>query len=440
MKSLLEKINKRRLRMAIVGLGYVGVPLATEFLKEGFYVAGCDISEKRVQSIQNKTFQLENVDLTDLYKALKKGQFEVSTDYSCLKDIHAVSICVPTPLGKTRDPDLSYIVSSVEAIAKNLNPPQIVILESTTYPGTTEEIVIPIMEKNGWKLDKDYFLAFSPERVDPGNKRFGTNNIPKIIGGQTPVSLKVCQALYECIIEKVYPVSSTRVAEMAKLLENTFRMVNIALVNEIAMMCHHMDLNVWEVIEAAATKPFGFMPFYPGPGLGGHCLPIDPIYLSWKARMMDTEARFIDLAQMINTGMPVHVVELLGEALNNHKKALHGSKIMILGVTYKKDVADIRETPAFDIFKVLIRKGARVSYHDPYVPAFKIDGHAHAHLKEFKSVALTPKNIRSQDALILVTDHSAFNMNSITQHAKLLLDTRNATKNVKQHRQKIVLL
>lgn len=433
-----EKIENSSIIVGVVGLGYVGLPLAQEFLHAGLTTYGFDVNQQKIKAIQDGTIEIGDVNPKFLLDCIRKGSFKVTDDFSLIQQVDSVSVCVPTPLSKTRDPDLSYIVDSMSVIAENAKAPLLIVLESTTYPGTTEEIALPIMEENGWELDKDYFLAFSPERVDPGNPQYKTKNIPKIMGGQSELSLKYASALYQKIIEKIHPVSSTRVAEMTKLLENTFRMVNVALVNEIALMCHHMDIDVWEVIEAAATKPFGFMPFYPGPGLGGHCLPIDPIYLSWKAKMMDIEARFIDLAQMVNTYMPKHVVDITVDALNKQRKPMMDAKILLLGVTYKKDIDDIREAPAFDIMKELYKKGAKISYHDPYVPKVEVelDG-----MIEFISLkTLSSEQLSQQDAIILVTDHTDYDMDMIVNHAHCVVDTRNATKKVKANREKIILL
>ena len=437
MSDLLKKISDKKARVGIVGLGYVGLPLAVEFLKAGFKVVGFDVNQDKINAIENKTLSMDGVDVEDIDGYLKNKSFGLSSDCSSLENLDVVSICVPTPLSKTRDPDLSYIVTSVRTVAENLKPEQLIVLESTTYPGTTEEIVLPIMKEMGWELDKDYYLAFSPERVDPGNKEYNTKNIPKIIGGQSPKSLELSTALYQSIINKIHPVSSAKVAEMTKLLENTFRMVNVALVNEIAMMCNHLGVNVWEVIDAAATKPFGFLPFYPGPGLGGHCLPVDPIYLSWKARMMETEARFIDLAQLINTYMPKHVVEIVIDALNKKQKALLNANVLVLGVTYKKDINDIREAPAIDILKQLHKKGAIIAYNDPFIRNLTIDGEVELDLT---SVNLNEETLKEFDAVILVTDHSSYDMEFISERASLMIDTRNATKNLQKNREKIVLL
>ena len=440
MKELLEKINNREAKVGVIGLGYVGLPLTIEFLKAGFNVCGYDLDGEKVSSLNEKKFSMDGVQMDVVQRSIDQKQFRASSNIEDLKDLDAISICVPTPLSKTRDPDLSYIMSSVNDLAQTLTPPALIVLESTTYPGTTEEIVIPIMDEMDWNLDEHYYLAFSPERVDPGNTEYGTRNIPKVIGGQTDDSLKLAMAFYKSIIEHIHPVTSTRVAEMTKLLENTFRMVNVALVNEIAQMWNHMKINVWEVIDAAATKPFGFMPFYPGPGLGGHCLPVDPIYLSWKARMMDIEARFIDLAQMVNTNMPRHVVEIISDALNRGEKALLKSKVLVLGITYKKDVADIREAPSIDIIRLLIRKGAEVSYHDPYVKNVEIEGVDIDELFVLDSVELDNKTLSMQDAVVVVTDHSEYDMESILENVSLMIDTRNATKSVQKNREKIVLL
>ncbi len=433
--NLKDKIKTRKAHIAVIGLGYVGLPLAVEFAEAGFHVLGLDLVEEKIKTINQGKSYIPDIPTNRLRSLVKKGLLKASSDFSLLKNIDALSICVPTPLRKTKDPDISYIVASVEAVSKNFKKGQLVVLESTTYPGTTEEVVRPILEQKGRKVGKDFYLAFSPERIDPGNTHYQTKNIPKIIGGITPKCTEMAMTLYGSIIQKVIPVSSTQAAEMIKLLENTFRAVNIGLVNELAIMCNHMNIDVWEVIEGAATKPFGFMPFYPGPGLGGHCLPIDPIYLSWKARLLNFEARFIDLAAQVNTHMPHHVVEIISKALNQEGKALNNAKILLLGVAYKSDVNDVRESPALDIWELLSKQKAQVSYHDPYVPQISIEG-----LSQHKSIPLTSQNLKKADCVVIVTHHKILNYPDIAKHARLIVDTRNAMKGIKTSKAKIVKL
>jgi len=434
-RRLEKKILDRSANIAVIGMGYVGLPLAVEFGRVGFKVTGIDINEKAVKIINSGKSHVEDIkdyqvkELTDL-KRLK-----CTSDFSALKEADCVTIAVPTPLNKTKDPDVSFILSAVNEIKKYLHQGLLVVLESTTYPGTTEELIMPLLEETGLKVGTDFFLAFSPERVDPGNNTFSTHNTPKIVGGVTPNCCKVVKTLYEQVISAVIPVSSTKAAEMVKLLENTFRSVNIGLVNEVALMCDRLEIDVWEVIDAAATKPFGFMPFYPGPGLGGHCIPIDPHYLSWKLRSLNYYARFIELAGDINSGMPEYVVEKVIAALNRLKKSLNGARILVLGVAYKKDISDVRESPALDILKILEKKGAQVSYNDPYVNELTLDGGT-----MFKSIPMNAKNVSSADCVVIITNHSDYNYQWIVDKSKLVVDTRNATKNVGNHREKIFKL
>ncbi len=364
MQELEKKLQDRTARLGVIGLGYVGLPLAVEFAKAGFEVVGIDLSVDKVERLNRGDSYIGDVDSADLLEVVQSGKLKATTDYSVLADVDTVNICVPTPLSKTRDPDISFIDNAMSEIAKTLHAGQLIILESTTYPGTTEEVLLPRLEEKGLKVGVDCFLAFSPERVDPGNPTFDTKNIPKVVGGITPACTAAAVALYNCTLTSVVPVSSARVAETVKLLENTFRSVNIGMVNEIAQMCHKMDIDVWEVIDAAATKPFGFMPFYPGPGLGGHCIPIDPYYLSWKARASGFEARFIDLAGTVNGSMPEFVVDLVSRALNERAQAIRGSRILLVGVAYKSDIDDMRESPALDIIKLLQDRGAEITYFD----------------------------------------------------------------------------
>ena len=416
---LLERIVARRTRVGIIGLGYVGLPLAVEFAKAGFDVVGFDVDASKVSQINAGRSYIPDVSASELSTVVAGGKLSATTDMTRLGEMDVVDICVPTPLRKTKDPDLSYIVKAVEAVAATLRPEQLVILESTTYPGTTDEVVQPMLEAKGLKADRDFFLAFSPERVDPGNTEFPTGKIPKVVGGLGPASTELASALYSAVVARVVPVSSTRVAEMVKLLENTFRAVNIGLVNEITLMCHKMDINVWEVIDAAGTKPFGFMPFYPGPGLGGHCIPVDPFYLSWKARQNGFECRFIELAGHVNASMPDYVVQRVADALNSVAKPLNGSRVHLFGVAYKRDVNDVRESPALDVIELLIRRGARVSYTDPYVPTL-----AHG-ASLLESVPFDQAVADRADCAVITTNHTAFDYTSIAG-LPLVVDTRNA--------------
>jgi len=398
----------------------VGLPLAVEFANAGFQVTGIDLSESKVARVNAGHSYIADVPNEILGDLVESGRLQATNDFGVISELDTVNICVPTPLRKTKDPDMSYIISACQEIARYFHPGTLVILESTTYPGTTAELVLPILLENSeLEVGKDFFLCFSPERVDPGNSKYHTANIPKVVGGCTPQCTEVGALFYRQALETVVPVSSTQVAEMVKLLENTFRMINIGLANEIAMMCGRMDIDVWEVIEAAATKPFGFMPFYPGPGLGGHCIPIDPFYLSWKTKQAGIEARFIELAGHINGQMPMFVVEKVQTALNSHSKAVKGSRIHILGVAYKKDIDDVRESPALDIIHLLERRGAKVSYSDPHVPHLQFDG-----LELCSNEAALAK----ADCVVIVTDHSGFDYKALTEKVPLIVDTRNALK------------
>ena len=420
--KLIEKIKQKKIRSAVIGLGYVGLPLAVELAEAGIKVIGIDLDKAKVAALNNKRSYIADVPAERLKKLVAKGMLSATSDYSVLKDVDTINICVPTPLRKTKEPDISYIVRAAEQIARTIHHGQLIILESTTYPGTTDEVLLPMFEAKGLKVGKDFYLAFSPERVDPGNPKYNTRNIPKIVGGITPDCTQAAVVFYELALDTVYPVSSPRVAETVKLLENTFRAVNIGLANELALMCDKMNINVWEVIDAAKTKPFGFMAFYPGPGLGGHCIPIDPFYLSWKARLFGFEAKFIELAGQINGAMPEFVVTKIGDALNTKGKSLKGSKVLLLGVAYKKDVGDYRESPAFEVIHFLHQKGASVVYNDPYVPFFEEDG------LKLKSVKLTPALLKKSDCVVVITDHSVYDYEGLVQHASLILDTRNALK------------
>ena len=423
--STLERIRAREARGGVIGLGYVGLPLVVEFARAGFDVTGFDVDASKTDQINAGKSYIPDVPEADLAACVAAGRLRATTDMSQLGAMDAIDICVPTPLRKTKDPDLSYVVHAVEAVAATLTRGQLVILESTTYPGTTDEVVQPMLVAKGLKPDVDFFLAFSPERVDPGNPQFNTKNIPKIVGGIGPASTEVAAALYGATVERVIQVSSTRVAEMVKLLENTFRAVNIGLVNEIALMCHKMNIDVWEVIDAAKTKPFGFMPFYPGPGLGGHCIPIDPFYLSWKARQSGFECRFIELAGQVNGAMPEYVVQLIAEALNSKRKALNGSRVHLFGMAYKPNVGDVRESPALDILELLGRQGAVVSYTDPYVATLTHGADTLRSVPEADALA------HAADCYVICTNHDVFDYEAIVQGATLIVDTRNALSSYK---------
>jgi UDP-N-acetyl-D-glucosamine dehydrogenase len=418
---LKEKIQARTARVGVMGLGYVGLPLAVEFAKAGFTVTGIDVSASKVAMVNAGESYVGDIPTPVLKPLVDKGKIRATTDFSVVRDLDTINICVPTPLRKTKDPDMSFIVSACQEIAGHFHAGMLVILESTTYPGTTDELVLPMLETPDLKVGTDFFLCFSPERVDPGNPKYQTVNIPKVVGGVTPACTEIATLFYSQALENVVPVSSTQVAEMVKLLENTFRMINIGLVNEMALMCDRMGINVWEVIEAAATKPFGFMPFYPGPGLGGHCIPIDPFYLSWKTRQAGIEARFIELAGYINGQMPHFAVDKIQNALNDHSKPLKGSRVHVIGVAYKKDIDDLRESPALDIILMLARRGARLSYTDPHVPTLKLDG------LELCSQDLSAA-LQEADCAVIVTDHSCFDYRTIVQQSRLVVDTRNALK------------
>jgi UDP-N-acetyl-D-glucosamine dehydrogenase len=421
--SLLEKIEKRTARAGVVGLGYVGLPLAVEFGRAGLQTTGIDLDARKVEAIAAGRSYIPDVPTADVAALAKAGRLTATTDFAVVGELDTINICVPTPLRKTKDPDMSYIVSAAEAIAKHLHPGMLVVLESTTYPGTTAELLQPMFEATGLVTGRDIFLAFSPERVDPSNERFNTRNTPKVVGGTTPACSKIAAALYATAIETIVPVSSTQVAEMVKLLENTFRAVNIGLVNELALMCDRMGIDVWEVVNAAKTKPFGFMPFYPGPGLGGHCIPIDPFYLSWKAKQAGFEARFIELAGQVNSSMPHYVVDKVGEGLNSQRKPINGSKILILGVTYKRNIDDIRESPALDVMHLLHQRGAEVRYSDPHVPALRARDWPGGH--DLTSVPLTREALAACDCVVVLTDHGAVDYRLVVDAAPLIVDTRN---------------
>ena len=421
--QLLDRFHNRTAKVGVVGMGYVGLPMAVEFARAGYTVIGQDINADKVAQLNDGISYIGDVPTEVLAPLVQSGKLCATTEIADLADCDAISIAVPTPLRKTKDPDMSYVLSAADAVAEVCHPGLLVVLESTTYPGTTEEIILPRLVHNGLTVGEDVFVAFSPERVDPGNPVYGVHNTPKVVGGVTPACVEVVTALYEPAVEKVVPVSSTAAAEMVKLLENTFRAVNIGLVNEMAIMCQRLGVDVWEVIEAASSKPFGFMPFYPGPGLGGHCIPIDPHYLSWRLRALNYNARFIELVSEINTQMPYHVIDLVMDALNDDGKALRGAKVGVLGMAYKRDIDDVRESPALDVFHLLEQKGADVTFSDPHV--------ASVHLPEDRiaeSQPLSAEWLAAQDVVVIVTDHRAFDYGFILEHARLVVDTRNATK------------
>ncbi len=433
MSTLLEKIKRRDAKVAVIGIGYVGLPLCTEMAQAGFHTTGYDKSESKVKSVLEGTSYIKDISDAVFTPLVRSGKLTASTDPAVLGQADVVIICVPTPLNKTKEPDNSFIMLAAEDLKAHLHKDMLIVLESTTFPGFTREILLPKLSESGLKVGEDFFLCFSPERVDPGNEKWHTKNTPKVVGGTTPRCLEAISAMYGEVLEKLVPVNSTDAAEMVKLLENTFRAVNIGLVNEVAIMCHKLGLDTWEVIDAAATKPFGFMRFYPGPGLGGHCIPVDPLYLSWKLKTLKYEARFIELADEINTHMPHLVVEKVVDALNDRKKAVNGSKLLVLGLAYKKDIDDVRESPALDIIELLQGKGAEVSYHDPYAPEARIGEHTQ------RSVEL--EHLDKYDAVIIVTDHSNVDYKKIVAEAALIIDTRNALKQYKHDaRGKIITL
>ncbi len=425
-RALMGKIKTKKAAVGVVGLGYVGLPLVKAFLNKGFSVTGFDVDRKKVRLLNKGQSYIKHVTATELKKYLAVRRFKATDDFSRLKDMDAILICVPTPLDAHRNPDLSFVLGTTETIAAHLRKGQLVVLESTTYPGTTDEEMLPILERRGLKGGKDFFLAFSPERENPGDPVFSAENTPKVVGGLTPDCLALADALYSQVVAKTVPVSSTRVAESAKLLENIFRSVNIALVNELKLIFERMDIDVWEVIRAASSKPFGFMPFYPGPGLGGHCIPIDPFYLTWKAREVDYQTKFIELAGEINTEMPYYVVNKTMEALAARGRSLKGSRILVLGIAYKKNIDDQRESPSLKIISILQAKDVKVEYNDPYVP--ESSGHREYPGLKLKSVPLTAARLRAVDAVIIATDHSCYDYDFIVKNAPLVIDTRNAVK------------
>ena len=421
-RELRNKIEGHSARLGVIGLGYVGLPLAVEMARVGFQVTGLDVDRAKVDAINAGDSYIPDVATDALAEMVRAGRLQATQSLDTIEQLDTISICVPTPLRKSRDPDLSYILAAVEAVGTYVRPGQLVVLESTTYPGTTREVVLPVLERSGLQVGEDFFLAFSPERVDPGNPTYTTKSIPKVIGGLTPECTALAVLLYQQFIERIVPVSSPSTAEMVKLLENTFRSVNIALANEMAMLCQTFGINVWEVIEAAKTKPFGFLPFYPGPGLGGHCIPVDPHYLTWKAKMTGVEPRLIELASQINSEMPAFTVSRIADALNEQKKSLNGSKILALGVAYKRDVNDIRESPALAVLLKLIEKGAVVSYADPYVPHIDLGG------KTFSSIPVGKEVLEAADCVVVLTDHSTFDYSMIAVNSPLVVDCRNALR------------
>jgi UDP-N-acetyl-D-glucosamine dehydrogenase len=429
---LTEKIKNRSARIGVIGLGYVGLPLVIRFCEESFRVIGFDIDPVKVEKLNRGESYIKHIPPERLKEIINKKVFEASSDYRRLKDVDCIIICVPTPLKKNKDPDLSYVKTTSDEIARHLRKGHLVSLESTTYPGTTREILLPGFEAKGLKAGKDFFLVFSPEREDPGNPKYNTRNIPKVVGGITPQCTEAGRTLYEQIIDSVITVQSAEVAEFTKLLENIFRGVNIALVNELKMLADRMGIDIWEVIEASSTKPFGFMPFYPGPGLGGHCIPIDPFYLSWKAKEYDFTTRFIELAGQINTGMPDYVVARIIDGLNTNGKCLKTSKILVLGVAYKKDTDDIRESPAVEIISMLKEKGAKVDYHDPHIPSFS--GMRHYPGLSMRSIPLTENSLKRYDCAVIITDHSMYDYAWLVKNSKLIVDTRNAAKSIKSRK------
>ncbi|HSQ27702.1 MAG TPA: nucleotide sugar dehydrogenase [Anaerolineales bacterium] len=434
-QKLINRLQDRTAKVGILGLGYVGLPLAVVFAEAGYTVTGIDPDQRKVDSVHNKVSHIQDVPNEQIERLVSAGKLHASTDFSVLQEMDAVSICVPTPLRKTGDPDLSYILSATEELAKYMHPDMVIVLESTTYPGTTREILLPkLSEDPDLTPGENLFLAFSPERVDPGRKDWTTLNTPKVIGGITSDCSEVAGIWYAQALQSVVPVSSAEVAEMAKLLENTFRMINIGLVNEMAIMCNRLGVDVWEVIDAAATKPFGFMKFTPGPGLGGHCIPIDPLYLSWRLRSLNYTARFIELASEINTGMPRYVVSLTQDALNEHQKSLKGSKVLVLGAAYKPDIDDVRESPALDVIGLLIQKGALVNYHDFYIPSLRHDGW------NLNSVKDLMESVEQADCVVIITNHRDYDYAEIVEKANLIVDTRNALGSAGRENAKVVRL
>lgn len=425
--KLIESLTNKSACIGVIGLGYVGLPLVVEFALKGFSSIGFEVDEHKASEIKAGRSYIPDVPTSNVKEMIESGKLDATTDFGELKECDAIIICVPTPLRKTKEPDMSYILAAAKEIQHNIRKGQLIVLESTTYPGTTDEVLLPMFEEVGLKMDKDFLLAFSPERVDPGNPQFQTHNIPKVVGGCTEDSTIVAACMYSQIVNDVHAVSSARVAEAAKLWENTFRAVNIGMANEMARLCYTLGIDTWEVIRAAATKPFGFMPFYPGPGIGGHCIPLDPHYLSWKARQHGFDSRFISLAEEVNSSMPQHVIRLVVHALNEERKAVNGSRILILGVAYKKDIDDMRESPALSIIDLLRARKADVVYHDPFVPEVNFDdAHTIGNAEPLSSVALTVDEVKASDCVIIVAEHTDVDYNMVTKNAKIIVDTRNA--------------
>jgi len=432
--TLSRRIESRTARVTVIGQGYVGLPLAVEFAKAGFTVTGLDNDPDRVAGLASGRSHIPDVPSVELQALLRAGCYRAVTEPAALAESEVVIICVPTPLGKSKDPDISYVVAASKEAATHFRPGRLIILESTTYPGTTEELLLPLFQENGARIGDDFFLAFSPERIDPGNPQFKVKDIPKVVGGVTPACSRLASALYRQIVPRVHEVSTPKVAELAKLYENVFRNVNIALANEFAVMCRYLNVDSREVIDAAATKPFGFMPFYPGPGIGGHCIPVDPLYLSWKMRVTGYEARFISLADEINRAMPAHVLRLVGEALNDDGRAVKGSRVLVLGVAYKRGIGDTRESPAYEIIATLRRKGADVAYADPYVPTFPVDG------IELKAVEPTARELRAAHCVLVLADHPEFDYGALARHGRLIVDTRHSLQGDAASRGRLVRL
>ena len=431
LQELGQKIDGREARIGVMGLGYVGLPLAVEFAKEGFRVTGFELDSEKVRILSEGRSYIEDVPAAAVAEQKAKGRLEATTDFNGISQMDVIHVCVPTPLTKTKDPDMSFIVRAVEEVRKRLRAGQLVILGSTTYPGTTHDLFVPILEQSGLKCGIDFAVAFAPERIDPANKKFKVRNVPKVVGGETPLCTQLAVKAYQPIFDTVVPVSNSQSAELVKLLENTFRAINIGLANEMALMCHRLGLDVWEVIEAASTKPYGFMKFLPGPGLGGHCIPVDPTYLSWKMKSLNFSARFIELATEINGHMPDHVADRVADILNEERLPVNGSRILVLGVAYKPDVSDMRESPALDVVKLLLGKGGQVSYHDPHVAELDLEG------TTLKSIDLTDDALSSADLVVIVTDHTALDYNRVVTQSQRIFDTRNATKHVTEGREKI---
>ncbi len=434
LEDLRERIASRDARIGVIGQGYVGLPLAVEFAKAGFHVTGLDIDAEKIRSLQAGSSYIEDVPSEDVARELEAGRFHATSDFAELTRLDVINICVPTPLTRTKDPDVSHMAKAVEEIRRRLRSGQLVVLGSTTYPGTTHDLFVPMLEESGLSVGTDFALAFSPERIDPANKNFAVREVPKVVGGETPLCTELAAAVFETIFDQVVPVTSSQSAEMVKLLENTFRAINIGLVNEVALMCERLGLDVWEVIDAAATKPYGFMKFQPGPGLGGHCIPVDPSYLSWKMKSLNFPARFIDLATDINGRMPEHVADRVTDLLNEDRLAVNGANVLILGVAYKKDVGDMRESPALDVIKLLAEKGASITYHDPYVRECAVEG------RVYKNTDLSDEAVGAADLVVILTDHSAIDYEALCARAHRVFDTRNATASVTANREKITKL